>query len=62
MNNTSLSAKYKTRPSSSRTYTQLPDYPVSPLEAATSKGGNHSWQRTRQPSQPRTTVYKLLRV
>ena len=35
---------------------------VSPLEAATSKGGNHSWQLTRQPKQPRTTVYKLFRV
>ena len=62
MNNISLSTKYKTHPSSSRTYTQLPDCLLSPLEAATSKGGNHSWQRTRQPSQPRTTVYKLFRV
>ena len=62
MNHTSLSSKYKTRPSSSRTYTQLSDCLVSPLVAATSKGGNHSWQRTRQPKQPRTTVYKLFRV
>ena len=62
MDHTSLSSKYNTRPSSSRTYTQLPDCLVSPLEAATSKGGNHSWQRTRQPKQPRTTVYKLFRV
>ena len=35
---------------------------VSPLEAATGKGGNHSWQLTRQPRLPRTTVYKLFRV
>ena len=62
MNNTYLSSKYKARPSSSRTHTQLPDCLVSPLEAATSKGGNHSWQRTRQPKQHRTTVYKLFRV
>ena len=62
MNHTSLSSKYKTRPSSSRTHTHLPDCLVSPLDAATSKGGNHSWQRTRQPKQPRTTVYKLFRV
>ena len=65
MNHTSLSGKYKTRPSSSKTYTQLPDCLVSPLEvleAASSKDGNHSWQRTRQPKQPRTTVYKLFRV
>ena len=34
-------SKYKTRPSSSRTHTQLPDSLVSPLEAATSNGGNH---------------------
>ena len=34
---------------------------VSPLEAATGKGGNHSWQPTRQPRLPRT-VYKLFRV
>ena len=35
---------------------------MSPLEATTSKGGNHSWQPMRQPKQPRTTVYKLFRV
>ena len=62
MNNSFLSANYKTRPSSSRTYPRLPDCLVSPLEAATGKGGNHSWQLTRQSSQPRTTVYKLFRA
>ena len=62
MNHTSFSSKYKTRPSSSRTYSQLPDCLVSPLEAVTRKGGKHSWQRTRQPKQPRTTVYKLFCV
>ena len=60
MNNASLSSKSKhvffknARPT--------PRLLVSPLEAATSKGGNHSWQHTRQPKQPRTTVYKLFRV
>ena len=32
---------------------------VSPQEAATSKGGNHTWRLTRQPKPPRTTVYEL---
>ena len=31
-------------------YSRLPDCPVSPLEAATHKGSNHSWQPTRQLS------------
>ena len=52
----------KTRPSLSRTHSQLPDCLVSPLEAATGKGRNHSWQPTRQSRLPQTTVYDLFRV
>ena len=57
-----IGSNAKTRLSPARTYSRLPDCLVSPLEAATGKGGNHSWQPTRQPSQPRTTVYKLVCV
>ena len=35
---------------------------LSPQEAATSNGGNHPWRLTRQPKQPRTTVYDLFRA
>ena len=57
-----IGSNCKTRPFLSRTHSRLPDCLMSPLEAATGKGGNHSWQPTRQSRQPRTTVYNLFRV
>ena len=35
---------------------------VLPQEVATSKGVTHPWRLTRQPKQPRTTVYELFRA